>query len=71
MAPEYEPPHDETYNKNYATSEDSKQPAHPRSQIRVFADRMCILQPSTDSGLFKEKRTKTLAELDVQAYLSK
>ena len=35
--------------KNYsmacATSEDSDQPAHPRSLIRVFADHMCFLQP--------------------------
>ena len=28
-----------------ATSEDSDQPAHPRSLIRVFADRMCPLKP--------------------------
>ena len=33
------------YNKICATSEDSDQPAHPRSLIRVFADRMCLLQP--------------------------
>ena len=30
---------------NFATSEDSDQPAHPHSLIRVFADRMCHLQP--------------------------
>ena len=28
-----------------ATIEDSAQPAHPRNVCRVFADRMCILQP--------------------------
>ena len=28
-----------------ATSEDSDQPAHPRSLIRVFADRICLPQP--------------------------
>ena len=27
-----------------ATNEDSDQPAHPRSLIRVFADRMCLPQ---------------------------
>ena len=37
--------HEKTYNKTCATSEDSDQPAHPRSLIRVFADRKCILQP--------------------------
>ena len=40
------PAHDKTYKKSCATSEDSDQPAHPRSLIRVFADRMCLLQPS-------------------------
>ena len=34
-----------TYSKTCATSEDSDQPAHPRSLIRVFADRMCLGQP--------------------------
>ena len=41
----FEPAHDKTYNKTYANSEDSDQPAHPRSQISVFADRVCLLQP--------------------------
>ena len=40
-----EPAHDKTYNKTCATSEDSDQPAHPRSLIRVFAGRMCLLRP--------------------------
>ena len=40
----YEPAYNETCNKTCATSEDSDQPAHPRSLIRVFADRMCQLQ---------------------------
>ena len=44
--------HDKTYNKTRATSEDSDQPARPRSLIRVFDLRMCILQspgyPKTD-----------------------
>ena len=29
--------HDKTYNKTCATSEDTDQPAHPRSIISVFA----------------------------------
>ena len=41
---EYEPAHDKTYTTTCATSEDSDQPAHSRSLIRVFADRMCLLQ---------------------------
>ena len=40
-----EPVHDKTYIKTCATSEDSDQPTHLRSLIRVFADRMCLLQP--------------------------
>ena len=56
-----EPAHDKTYNKFCATSEDSDQPAHPRSLIRVFADRMGLLQPS---GIQKEY-TRTLAILGV------
>ena len=40
----HEPARDKTYNKTCATSEDSDQPAHPRRLIRVFADRMCLLQ---------------------------
>ena len=39
------PAHDKTYNKACATSEDLDQPAHPCSLIRVFEDRMCLLQP--------------------------
>ena len=31
-------------NETCATSEDSDQYAHPHSLIRVFADRMCLLQ---------------------------
>ena len=41
----YEPTHDKTYYKTCATSEDSDQTAHLRSLIRVFAYRICILQP--------------------------
>ena len=39
-----EPAHDKINNKTCANSEDSDQPAHPRSLIRVFADRTCLLQ---------------------------
>ena len=40
-----EPAHDKTYNKTCTTSEDLDQPVHPRSLIRIFANRMCLLQP--------------------------
>ena len=40
----HQPAHDKTYNKTCATSEDSDQTAHPRSLIRVFTDRICLLQ---------------------------
>ena len=40
----YKPANDKTYDKTCVTSEDLDQPAHPRSLIRVFADRMCHLQ---------------------------
>ena len=36
--------HDKTYSKTCATIEDSDQPVHPRSLIRIYADRTCILQ---------------------------
>ena len=39
------PAHDKTYNTTCATSEDTDQPADPRSLIRVFADCLCLLQP--------------------------
>ena len=39
-----EPEHDKTYIKTCATSKDSDQPVDPRSLIRVFTDRMCLLQ---------------------------
>ena len=35
----------QTYDKIFWTSEDSDQPAHPRSLIRVFAGHMCLLKP--------------------------
>ena len=36
--------HEKTHNKNCVTCDDSDQPAHSCSLIRVFADRMCLLQ---------------------------
>ena len=63
-----EPAHDKTYNKTCATSEDSDQPAHPRSLIRVLADRMCLLQTR---GYPKwDKREPLPHWVDVQAELS-
>ena len=41
----FEQAHDKTYNKTFATIKDSDQTAHSRSLIKVFADRMCLLQP--------------------------
>ena len=37
---QYEPPHDKTNKMSFASSEDSDQPGHPPSLIRVFAVRM-------------------------------
>ena len=63
-----EPAHDNTYNKTCATSEDSDQPAHPRSLISVFADRMYLLQPP---GYPKRDERESLPYwVDVQADLS-
>ena len=60
--------HDKTYNKTCATSEDSDQPARPRSLIRVFADRMCLLQPP---GYPKRDKQEPLPYwVDVQVDLS-
>ena len=58
-----EPANAKTYNKTCATSEDSDQPAHPRSLIRVFADRKCLLQPI-------QRGTKGNPWVDIQANLS-
>ena len=55
-------------NKTCSNSEDSDQPAHPRGLIRVFADRMCLLQPP---GYPKRDEQKLLPYwVDVQADLS-
>ena len=61
------PAHDKTYSKTCATSEDSDQTAHPRSLIRVFADRICLLQ-SLDYTK-KDKREMLSYWVDVQADL--
>ena len=61
----YEPAHDKSYNKTCATRQDSDQPAHPRSLIRVFADRICLLQPPDYSN--RNKREHLLFWMDVHA----
>ena len=43
--PVNEPAQDKTYNKTCVISEDSDQTAHPHNLIRVFANRMRLLQP--------------------------
>ena len=60
-----EPEHNKTYNKTCATSEDSDQPAHLPSLIRVFADRMCLLQPPDYSK--RDKQEPLPYWVDVQA----
>ena len=60
--------HDKIYNKTCATSEDSDQPAHPRSLIRVFADCICLLQPPGYPK--RDKREPLPYWVDVQADLS-
>ena len=63
-----DPVNDKNYNKTYATSEDSDQTAHPRSLIRDFADRMCLLQPP---GYHQRDKQEPLQYwVDVQAGLS-
>ena len=60
--------HGKTYIKTCATREDSDQSTHQCSLIRVFAGRMCLLQPP---GYPKRDKTGTLAILgDSQADLS-
>ena len=50
-----------------ATSKDSDQPAHPCILIRVFVDRMCLLQPP---GYSKRDKLERLSYwVDVQADL--
>ena len=64
----YDSAHDKTYNKTCAISEDSDQTAHPRSLIRVFADHMCILEPT---GYLKRNVRDYLPYwVDVQADLN-
>ena len=62
------PAYDKTYNKTCATSEDSDQPAHPHSLIRVFAERMCLLQLRIYSK--RNKRESFPFWVDAQADLS-
>ena len=60
--------HDKTYNKTCATSGDSDQPAHPRSLIRVFADRMRLLWPP--GYPMRDKQEPLSYWVDAQADLS-
>ena len=47
----FEPPHDKTSNMTFVPSEDSDQPGHPPSLIRVFAVRSVgSLGPNFASG---------------------
>ena len=47
----FEPPHNKTNKMTFVPSEDSDQPGHPPSLIRVFAVRsMCSLGPNFASG---------------------
>ena len=64
----FESAHDKTYYKTCATSEDSDQPAHPRSLIRVSADRMSLLQPQGYPR--RDKREPLPYWVDVQADLN-
>ena len=59
--------HDKTYNKTCETSKNSDQPVHPQSLIRVFADRVCLLQ---SPGYSKSNNWESLPyRMDVQANL--
>ena len=59
--------HTKTPSIKRAISEDSDQPVHPRSLIRVFADRMCLLHPSGYPK--KDKREPLPNWVDVQTEL--
>ena len=61
----YVPAHYKAYDKTSSTREDSDQPAHPRRLIRVFADRMCLLQPQDYPKT--DKRESLALCVDVQA----
>ena len=41
----FEPAHDRTYSKTYATSKDPDQPAHQQNQGRAVPDCMRLLKP--------------------------
>ena len=60
-----EPVHDKLYNKTRATSKDSDQAAHSRSLIRVFADRICLLQPLGYPEMDKEALLPYLVDVQV------
>ena len=54
----YKPVSSERYKLACASAEDSDQPAHPRSLIRVFGGRLCVAK-----GAFIRHNTKTLIRL--------
>ena len=54
----FEPAHDKIYNKTSVNSEDSDQPVHPCSLIRVLNDHMPFLQTP---GYLKRDRWKSLS----------
>ena len=58
----------QTYSKTCATSKDLDQPAHLRSLIRVFIDRICLLQPPAYPKEYKQEPLPYW--MDVQADLS-
>ena len=60
----FEPVHDTAHKKTCSTSEDSDQPAYPLRLIRVFAYRMCLLQPPGYSK--RNKQEHFLHWVDVQ-----
>ena len=62
------PANDKTYYQTCAIIEDSDHPTHPRSMIRVFADRKCLLQPPGYPK--RDKQTPVPYWVDVQADLS-
>ena len=64
----YETANDKTDTNTCATSKYSDQPAQPRSLIRVFTDRMCLLQ---HSDYRKNGEREPLPYwMDLQAHLS-
>ena len=64
----FEPPHDKTNKMVYVPSEDSDQPGHPPSLIRVFT--VCIKKALFLTYLFSAQRRLLSDWADAQADLS-